>query len=285
MADDTPLITSKNADYWFERFKERQDEYKETIPWRNHIEKTFPVTPLIALIGDTHIGSPHVDYEMLQRDFELIKNTDGVYVMFMGDLIDGFFFNPAQMEQIEQTPEQKAFMTSMLKELGEEDKIIAVWGGDHGGWVKKMGFSAYERAGDELQTHYMEGVGHITAKVGDQEYKITAAHKLPGSSIYNDAHPTVRAGREIPGADIYIGAHKHHKAYLEQVGDGFPGSAKNVHHIMLGTYKETDGYARKHGMHRIPEDGRGGSAIYLSADERRIVYDNSISHAIKEYTK
>jgi hypothetical protein len=35
--------------------------------------------------------------------------------MVVGDTVDGFFFNPAQFEQIEQTPEQFKYINSIYE--------------------------------------------------------------------------------------------------------------------------------------------------------------------------
>ena len=46
---------------------------------------------IIQLIGDTHFGSAGVDYGELMAITDRIVNTDNLYVVLLGDVIDNFF--------------------------------------------------------------------------------------------------------------------------------------------------------------------------------------------------
>ena len=92
---DTPLPQERGFGYWSQRFRDRSSQYQETAEVKNlHVEITLPGdVACINFLGDTHVGSPHVDYDRIHREVETIVNTPQSYVMLMGDLVDGFFFN------------------------------------------------------------------------------------------------------------------------------------------------------------------------------------------------
>lgn len=286
---DTPLAEEKDSSYWFNVFKERQKIIKEVDQRENHIKVTIPADIAgLVLIGDTHVGSQDVDYDLLQRDVELVANTPGVYALAVGDLINGYFWGGmSQMEDLEQVPRQIRFMRSVLKKLSTDNSLIAGWIGDHDGWVRKTGMNPYDRLSEELGAHYMEGIGYVTMNVGEQVYRLTGAHKLRGSSIYNDAHAAVRNTREVDNSDIIFSAHYHgKKAHLEQVKKEHGGGGRTFHAIQLGTYDRSSAYGRKQGYGDLPDESLGACMLILHGkDEKRIDYFKSVEYGIRELVK
>jgi len=147
-------------------------------------------------------------------------------------------------------------------------------------WAKKMGYDPYTQF-QEIGCYYMSGIGHLTAKVDDIQYRITGAHKLPGFSMYNNVHPEMRASKEIQGADVYFSAHNHIKGYAYQAVKEFGGNARKVHYISLGTYKPTDEWLMKKGFAQLNENEMYGSSIVLKNDIRDIRYYDNILEANK----
>lgn len=238
------------TDYWSPRFVKRQEEVLEAREQiTNNVEIQFPQERIcINFMGDLHTGG-EVDYRRINTEVETIVNTPNSYLMLMGDVIDGFFFNYAQMEQIEQVPEQIQYTKSLLKYLGENKKLLVGWAGDHDKWTDKMGNSMYADFFENTGAYFMYGVGYVTLQVGKIDYKLTGAHKLPGSSIYNQNHPQDRAVRfgGAWGSDIVVSAHNHKKGYSEKILKGFGGEAIKVHELALGPYKCQDEYSKKNG--------------------------------------
>jgi hypothetical protein len=128
---ETPLPVVKPFNEWSERFEKRAKEFKETEVRKNHVVIRFPQETLVNIIGDTHIGSPDTNYRRIYEEITSVVETTNSYLILLGDVVDGFFFNPAQMEQIEQPPEQFEYMKSMLRYLGENKKLLVGFGGDH----------------------------------------------------------------------------------------------------------------------------------------------------------
>jgi hypothetical protein len=279
----TPLPAKRDWKYWSARFIQKEKDFKEAIPKKeNNIIIRLPMPALVSFIGDLHAGNPHTFHERVALEIESILNTKNSFLILGGDMIDGFFFNPAQYEQIEQLPEQRRYLTSMIEELGKNHKLLVAWSGEHDTWGKKMGADPYTSFAESVNAYFIEGIGYVTLNVGKQNVKILVSHKLPGSSIYNYAHPATRASREIQGADIYIGFHTHKKAHLEQSVKLFGGEAKWVHLCAAGTYKTDDEYSRRNGWaNQDPKEMFGFSFEFNGED---IVYHNDILKAHKNFS-
>ncbi len=276
---ETPKKFPRDFGYWSDRFQRSQELYKETSDIEtDHVTIRFKGDTTINFIGDCHVGATTTHYDRLEKEISAIVDTPNSYVILVGDLVDGFFFNPAQMEQVEQAPEQFLYMHALIDYLTKNRKLLIGFGGDHDGWAKKMGLDPYEQF-NSIGAYYMHGIGHLSAKVNDQEYKITGAHRLPGFSYFNNTHPLARAAREVQGADIYFSAHTHQKGHSESAIKEFGGEARRTHFISIGAYKPTDEYARKIGFAQMNEKEMYGCAIKLLADSKEVVYYDDILKA------
>ena len=274
MLTDMPLV--RDFTYWGERFEKRQEQYKETDPRKDHVTIKFTGDPIINFMGDLHIGGPDTDYRRINNEIEIISKTPNSYLMVMGDPVDGLFFNPGQFEQVEQAPEQFKYINSIFTKLGKEKKLLIGWAGDHDKWASKSGCDPYEEFSQRYGAYYMHGVGYVTLLVGETEYKLIGAHRLPGSSIYNNSHPEMRLSKDIQGADIYVGCHTHRKGYVQQEIQQFGGDSLLVNFISLGPYKATDDYSRKIGYPSKTDNGMYGCAVKLYEKQKNIRYYSSI---------
>ena len=273
------------TDYWSPRFVKRQDEVLEAREQlTNNVEIQFPQEPIcINFIGDLHTGG-ECNYLRVAEEMEAIVKTPSSYVMLMGDVIDGFFFNYAQMEQIEQVPEQIQYTKALLNYLGQNHKLLVGWAGDHDKWADKMGNSMYADFFENTGAYYMYGMGYVNLNVGKISYKLTGAHKLPGSSIYNQNHPQDRAMRfgGAWGSDIIVSAHNHKKSHSEKTVKGFGGEAVRVHEIALGPYKTQDEYSKKNGWSKQVASEMFGSSVILDPNEKYVRYYDDILRANNE---
>ena len=286
---DTPLPDKKDFNYWSERFVKRQEIVAETEPIKDHVEFTFPKSICLNFIGDLHVGSPAVDYKRIQEEAAYIVNTPDSYVMMMGDLIEGFFFNPAQMEQIEQVPDQYKLMRSLLEYYSKAGRLLIGWTGDHDTWSKSRGVGAYSDFSEFTGAHLMSGTGYATLNVGEQQYKVTGSHRFPGNSMYNKNHAGKRSVvfGASGGSDIVVSAHTHGKGYTRDSMTRFGGVAEPVHILNIGPYKWVDGYARKLGLTPIANGTSQmyGSAVILNSETKDIHYYDDILQANKILTE
>lgn len=275
---ETEQPIPRDFGYWSNRFERRASEYGETIQRRNCVTIRFAPEPMVInFIPDLHVGSPETHYERIKQEAEVIVNTPNSYVVGVGDWIDGFFFNPAQFGEIEQAPEQFAYMRSLLKYYADNKRLLVGFGGDHDLWATKMGADPYAEFSAQTGAYYMQGVGYITARVSEIDYKISAAHRHNGFSIYNKAHAAIRLYRDgAEGADICVTAHTHQKAYHRQAVKEFGGEARNVDFLSLGPYKAGDDYARKKGFADQTAPEMYGAAIVLDPHQKNVTYYHDI---------
>lgn len=281
----TPIdLGGKDFDYWIDRFIDRQVTYQETEDSpTNHVEIRLPRESCIAFIGDTHLGSPNTNYKRLKKEIYKIVETPDTYVMLMGDLIDAFFWNPAQMEQIEQVPEQIKIMRSVVDFLSDHKKLLVGWSGDHDGWAKRMGTNVQTGFSQRTGAYYLQGMGFVSLYIGEQEYKITGAHRLPGHSMYNKVHGQLRA-EKFGGArnsDLIISGHTHKKGIAIDGIAEFGGKTRQVTYMSIGPYKSEDDYSKKMGWAKQTADQMFGTAAIFSKEEHHIDSHYDIIRACK----
>lgn len=250
----------------------RRQKDREAFSPPNHVSIEIPSKEPIQLVffGDVHGGSQEVDYERFSKDVAFVKETPNTYAIAVGDLIDGYFWGGAtQGEDMANLDEQNLFIQSALKEM--KGKLLVGFKGDHDGWAEKTGVTMYHQFEQEYKAHYMEGLGYISLKVGDVEYKLAGCHRHNGFSIYNHAHAAIRVWLDdAEGADICFTAHTHKKAIDLQDVKEFGGTAREAYFLSLGTYKRSDLYSRKKGFSSQTSNQMGASALILDPNERKI---------------
>ena len=250
---------------WVDEFARRRDlkNNVEGLPEEVNIEIETNKPIIIALLGDIHTGGHEVDYELLAHDIGFIASHPNAYVIGGGDLLEGFFFNPAQDHQIATYNQQRMFVRSMVDEIGHK-KILFMECGDHDMWAERNGSTIYNEFGDETNIPIVRGSTRTRIHLPNVEYKIVSAHCLPGHSIYNKSHPENRESKfGTQGADIYVGWHTHEKALAEQVADQFDEEIRQLY-ISGGPYKYSDEYAQKKGWSKQRAKRRGAVWLVLT---------------------
>lgn len=258
-------------DYYLDAL-DRQKARQEILGIPEHVEIDIDTDKpiILGLIGDVHAGGDSVDYELFHDDLCFLRDHPQAYALTVGDLTDSFFFTPAVHEHLLNIEEQYYFMQAALKEL--EGKLLVGISGNHDEiWASRMGPTMYTDFVNKFNAHYMEGVGYISLKVGDQVYRISAAHRHNGFSIYNHTHSAMRLKRdEAEGGDIYVTAHQHKKGNITQTQNMFGGEVLEQKFVSLGSYKETSGYVRGKGIPSNTRDQMGGTFLVLFPDRRQI---------------
>jgi predicted phosphodiesterase len=265
----TPITDiTKPYSYWSQRARTRQAQYKETAERDYCVEIGLPDTCLINFMADLHIGGAETDYKRIEDEIQIIVNTHNSFLMIPGDLIDAFFFNPAQYEDIEQIQEQIEYAKALVKYVADHKKLLAVWTGNHDMWVKKAGFDPMRYILEGIETYYFHGVGYVKTTIADQEsYNITGNHLFKGSSVYNNSHPQRRAINEVAhGSDIVVSGHWHTKGISQQPFQSFGGESQIATMIALGTYKASDEYTRTYGFGVRDPKSMYGATVRIERD-------------------
>lgn len=272
--ETTRAVISRQVD--LEELEYQEKSARVTIP------TTLPVT--IAHIGDVHYGAADTDHKRFDKDMKTIEDTDGMYVNFMGNLVENQI--PAQypdglLRQVINPEEQIMAVRAKVQELDRKGKVIAAVGAPcHEGW-------SYVRAGqdvnrqlydyDERGFPVLANGGEVEIKVGNRVYKEALYHRSgPFHSNLNKNNAMQRM-RQLHHQDIDIIAGGHnHVAEAMITYAGMDGNEKPVAHLRTGTYKLGDKFARDRGY----KGGEpSGEAVTLWPNKRRILVHLDIDEA------
>lgn len=224
----------------------------------------------VCVISDIHAGARGVRYDLFKRDLELIANTDGLYVIINGDLIEavmpqakngtalfsGLFNNP---------DEQTAYVLRRLEPI--KHKIIAICEGNHDHAITRWaGVEKLSGLAKALNVPYFtEAGGKVTLMVGAQKYTIYARHQHPGVSQISPSNSSRRAWSEFPdfeNADVVVLSHLHFPDTHVT-----PRKGQDVVWLRSGTYKIMDSWAESRGF----KPAYGVPLVVFSPLERRMV--------------
>lgn len=194
----------------------------------------------IIPFGDVHIGAIGTDYNLFTKITEEIINTPNLYIILMGDELDLAIKLRSIAEVMTSllTPElQVQFMKSWLHEI--KHKVLFAVQGNHDARIKQLSGVDVPKNIIKKVVPYSTGICHVNLKVGDITYKVAAAHKFPGHSMWNVNHANKKYGTmQYPEGDIFLGAHTH------RPGAAFDWeSGKLKVYINSATLKTEDSYA------------------------------------------
>jgi len=236
----------------------------------------------IATSADWHMGSSSVDYASFGRNIDYISNTDGMYVLCVGDYRDNFVkFRTASciLDQIMGPKEQTQLLASILEEFKAKNKVLAMTWGNHDDNrdEQNTGFSIVQHMfGDDFV--YFDGMGVLNLEIINKKrgttvsYSIVMSHVGKGYSMYNENHGQRRLYKEFYPGDVVVTAHKHTPAFqytqmystAADQGKEFGGEAW---FIQTGTFKtKFDAFSNRY-------FGRGISGmptILLSTTEKSV---------------
>lgn len=233
-------------------------------------EPGMPVA--FAYTGDWHCGAGGVRYDLLRRDLEVIRETDGLYAVGMGDWLEGVnvttkaasalysgLFNDGGFQEV--------YVVTRAKVL--RGKWVAILSGNHDEWIyRAAGITRMDQFAAELDApHFSQGGGTVFVNVGGQRYTVGVRHNAQGNSQLNTTNAQRRAFDSWPEWDnchAIVLAHLHFNDLHIQ-----PRRGRRCVYLRSGTYKTVDGYARDHGY--VPEWGVP-LTIFLPDEERVIAF-------------
>lgn len=153
---------------------------------KSNIERKFNSKKPIAFAftGDWQAGEVGVDYDGLLSDNEILNETDGLYVVGMGDYIHNAKAVPktgtALYEAIFPNPDmQVKFVKKELSKL--KDKTVTLLTGCHEWWdYQHAGIDTMGNICEELDIPYLAHGGIIHLELNNERYSIGVRHKYPG---------------------------------------------------------------------------------------------------------
>lgn len=198
----------------------------------------------IALTSDWHIGCIGTDYQRLEEDLKLIKDTEGLYVVGLGDYKDNYIRNSppgGQFRQIINPAMQDTLVFYYMSMV--QGKVLALVRGCHDNWdYRNSGKDFIEALCEEVNAANLWHGGALKIKLGNQEYLFRLRHKYKYQSSLN-LENAMRRLIEFQGpADVAAEAHLHNPYVMtRRIGE------KETILIRTGSYKVFDDYAQQLG--------------------------------------
>ncbi len=217
-----------------QRLDDRQTEVSVTI------DDDKPIG--IVFTGDLHIGGLYTDHRQMLHDFHLIRETEGLYAVLMGDYTDNYITRShpgGSFEQVITADKQRKLCEYIFDKFFSNGKTIAVLKGNHDNWsTKETGEDFVTHLARKIGSPYLWYGGAIKVKLGNAEYLIHAHHTFK----YNSSLNTTNSQRNlfnITHADVIALGHVHtNEAHQKSVG------GKDTIWLRTGSYKITDDYSQ-----------------------------------------
>lgn len=215
------------------------------------IDESKPIG--IAYWGDWHVGGKGIDYRQLDADADTIAQTDGLYVIGMGDYKENasaLVHQQSTQENIATTDMQDKVVLRIFERTKE--KHIVTIRGCHDDWDKRNANKDFVQALCDITgaVNLWHG-GIINLTVDNQEYRIGARHKYKFESSLNTTNTQRNFINDFGVCDVVAVAHKH---YCE-VYDTRKQKQDTIH-LRSGSYKLYDEFGQKlagyEGMYGIP---------------------------------
>lgn len=176
-----------------------------------HIDSDEPIAVMYS--GDWHLGG-RVDYDSWAADIEFVLNTDGLYLVDLGDDIDNMrsFRDLSAVLSGSLSPKQQVvLLTGLIDELTAKEKLLAKVSGNHDEEFDERLF------GQSIQGYLLRNMraprfrnrGLLKLTVGTTTYTNLLFHKSRFSSFMRAAHGNYREYTMHFPADVVAGAHTH----------------------------------------------------------------------------
>lgn len=204
-----------------------------------NIEDEKPIG--ICFSGDWHIGGLYTDHEQLLKDSELIRDTEGLYNILMGDYCDNYITRShpgGSFEQVVTADKQRELCEFFFTRYYKRGNL-AVIKGNHDNWeYKETGEDFIKYLARRIESPYLWYGGRIMLRFGEATYRIQAHH----SYRYNSSLNTTNSQRNLfnaTHADIIALGHVHtNETHAKTVG------GIDTVWMRTGSYKITDDYSQ-----------------------------------------
>lgn len=255
----------EDKEFPFSYFKKKQEE-SPNKPKIREATISIPESALIFFISDTHFGSIYSDLDMANDIKEACRNTDNVYAMFVGDLIDYEGAGPPDIkydQAFAHPSTTRAMAEAYIREF--DGKMLLMVTGCHDDWVyRHTGETFVERLKKYVPTNavFKDSVD-LFLKVGNIDYTAKIGHKVgKGHSSFNPSHGGFRLAREDKTVDLVVTAHRHKPGIATQFVRDIQTTVINC-----GTCKLLDDYSNK-GFEQQP---LAMPCAYFDKEKKRII--------------
>lgn len=275
--EDKKEPTAEDVDAFYELLKKTNAAIMQTESKQTRATITIDDDKPIALAfwGDWHIGGKGVDYDMLDRDAEIIRTTEGLYVFGMGDYKDNgsALVHPTSTQDSVATTDMQDKIVQRKFELTAEKHIVTIRG-CHDDWDKRNANKDFIQSLCEITgaVNLWHG-GIVNLTVGQVEYRIGARHKFKFESSLNTTNSQRNFINENGHCDIVAVAHKHFAEFEHARKMG----AETVF-LRSGSYKRYDEFGQKlagyEGIYGVP-------VVILFPDRRELLPIRDLPRAVE----
>lgn len=196
----------------------------------------------ILHFGDPHVDDPGTDIAALERDVDLVRNTEGLFGGNIGDLQNNWVGRLAALYAEQSTSARESW--ALTEWLVTSIRWLYIIGGNHDCWsgagdpliwITRSQQGVYENHGARLNLSFPNG----------KEVRVNARHDFRGHSQWNPVHGPSKAVQMGWRDHILMAGHKHVSgaAILK-----CPSSGLISHALRCAGYKKYDRYADQLGL-------------------------------------
>ncbi len=260
--DDDPL----DLDRVFEVVKEMQKTLSGIR--RDKREAKFTVSldePIgIAFMGDVHLGDLGTDYEQIEEDIELIRNTENLYLVCGGDYINNFVKRNKNYNEYEVVQPRVQWKLAEWFFSRLEDSIIAVATGNHDNWTEELTqVDALYQIVRNFNFIYTKHGATLDVVLPGFTYKVMFKHNTAARGGENPTAAVKQMIKREGNADIAALFDTHVGAVEEFVHEGQWNVA-----IRTGSYKTDDHWGNAMGF---PDDVRAAVPVVILHPQKRFM--------------
>lgn len=197
----------------------------------------------IVFMGDPHIDNSGTNWPLLKRDIAILEQTEGLYVVNIGDLTDNWVGRLVRLYADSEMSKKQAW--KLAKYLLKDTKIkwLCHILGNHDLWNDGE-YLIKANAHPRVPVESWQARFQVVFP-NDTRIRIHAAHDFPGTSIWNPQHGPQKAAMMFDQADIFACGHKHTWA----INEGENAQRDYVYWLIRARgYKHIDSYADQRGF-------------------------------------
>ena len=218
--------------------KRNHEEASKLIPIR--IKLAGPIG--LLFFGDPHVDDDGTDIEALERHTQLVKDTEGLFAVNVGDTTNNWVGRLARLYGEQSTSASQAWRLAewfvnrcdWLWMIGGNHDLWS-GSGDPLRWIAKQQDALYKSSEARIALRFPNG----------REVRVNSRHDHSGSSIWNPAHGPMKAAIMGTRDHLYVAGHKHESAY-SVLKD--PQSGIAMHALKVSSYKVYDRFAKERGF-------------------------------------
>lgn len=246
-------------------------QFRQTLEHNITLKDKGPV--MVVNIADAHIGAAGTDLRHLRRYLETIRDTDGMYAVFAGDMAENTTssraHHGAHHTRAMGTKTERMLVEHAARIVGE--KLLVWYTGNHEARTDSDdGASFIETTAARLGVRYGGHVGYINLTLGKVEYKILVSHTGRGGGM-DKARPAKKLAEEWGDADTVFTGHRHVPAIAgEYVRRGFRAFASS------GSFKIYDEFGLSRSLPPVNSDQAG--CIYWPDRKRQLILFDALEN-------